>query len=302
MFLYNTKPIKMYPYGGHSVKIRKKLTAFASVLVGNIILTFAIKLFLLPSGLMSNGTTGLALVMEHLTGMPVSVFSLIFNIAMLILGWIILGKQFAATTLFSSIFYPLFLELLNRTIGDYQITENIFLNLLFAGMGTALGLGLIIRAGASSGGMDIPPLILERFFKIPVSVSLWCFDFVILMAQLPFHKPEDLLYGILLILTISITLNKSIHMGATKTEVKIISDKAPQIRDAVLNKVERGVTLLHGESGYLHRNTEVVLTVIASKELAKIERVVREVDPACFIIVNRVSEVWGRGFTKDKKD
>ena len=284
------------------MKIRKKLTAFASVLVGNIILTFAIKLFLLPSGLMSNGTTGLALVMEHLTGMPVSVFALIFNIAMLILGWVVLGKQFAATTLFSSIFYPLFLELLNRTIGDYQITENIFLNLLFAGMGTALGLGLIIRAGASSGGMDIPPLILERFFKIPVSVSLWCFDFVILMAQLPFHKPEDLLYGILLILTISITLNKSIHMGATKTEVKIISDKAPQIRDAVLNKVERGVTLLHGESGYLHRNTEVVLTVIASKELAKIERVVREVDPACFIIVNRVSEVWGRGFTKDKMD
>ena len=278
------------------------MVTFACVLVGNIILTLAIKLFLLPSNLMSNGTTGLALVMEHLTGMPVSVFSLIFNIAMLILGWVILGKQFAATTLFSSIFYPLFLELLNQTIGDYQITENIFLNLLFAGMGTALGLGLIIRSGASSGGMDIPPLILERFFKIPVSVSLWCFDFVILMAQLPFHKPEDLLYGILLILTISITLNKSIHMGATKTEVKIISDKAPQIRDAVLNKVERGVTLLHGESGYLHRNTEVVLTVIASKELAKIERVVREVDPACFIIVNRVSEVWGRGFTKDKKD
>lgn len=284
------------------MKIRKKLVTFASVLVGNIILTLAIKLFLLPSNLMSNGTTGLALVMEHLTGMPVSVFSLIFNIAMLILGWVILGKQFAATTLFSSIFYPLFLELLNQTIGDYQITENIFLNLLFAGMGTALGLGLIIRSGASSGGMDIPPLILERFFKIPVSVSLWCFDFVILMAQLPFHKPEDLLYGILLILTISITLNKSIHMGSTKTEVKIISDKAPEIRDAVLNKVERGVTLLHGESGYLHRNTEVVLTVIASKELAKIERVVREVDPACFIIVNRVSEVWGRGFTKDKKD
>lgn len=284
------------------MKIRKKLVSFASVLVGNIILTLAIKLFLLPSNLMSNGTTGLALVMEHLTGMPVSVFSLIFNIAMLILGWIVLGKQFAVTTLFSSVFYPLFLELLNQTIGDYQITENLFLNLLFAGMGTALGLGLIIRAGASSGGMDIPPLILERFFKIPVSVSLWCFDFVILMAQLPFHKPEDLLYGILLILTISITLNKSIHMGATKTEVKIISDKAPEIRDAVLNKVERGVTLLHGESGYLHRTTEVVLTVIASKELAKIERVVREVDPSCFIIVNRVNEVWGRGFTKDKKD
>ena len=70
----------------------------------------------------------------------------------------------------------------------------------------------------------------------------------------------------------------------------------------MLRKLERGVTLLHGESGYLHRNTEVVLTVIASKELAKIERIVREVDPSCFIIVNRVSEVWGRGFTAAKKD
>ena len=281
---------------------KKKWLSLATVLVGNIILTFAIKLFLLPSNLMSNGTTGLALVVQHLTGMPVSVFSLIFNILMLLLGWWLLGKQFALTTIFSSIFYPVFLEVLNQTIGDYQITENIFLNLLFAGMGIALGLGLVIRSGASSGGMDIPPLILERYFRVPVSVSLWCFDFVILLAQLPFHEPEDLLYGILLILTISITLNKSLHMGATKTEVKIISDKAAEIRDAVMLKVDRGVTLLHAESGYRHQKTEVILTVISSKELVKLERVAREVDPGCFVIVNRVSEVWGRGFTAAKKD
>ena len=281
---------------------KKKWISFATVVLGNVILTFAIKLFLLPSNLMSNGTTGLALVMQHFTGMSVSVFSLIFNVLMLLLGWWLLGKQFAVTTIFSSIFYPLFLELLNQTIGDYQITENIFLNLLFAGMGIALGLGLVIRSGASSGGMDIPPLILERYFRIPVSVSLWCFDFVILLAQLPFHEPEDLLYGILLILTISITLNKSIHMGATKTEVKIISDKASEIRDAVMLKVDRGVTLLHGESGYRHQNTEVILTVISSKELVRLERVAREVDPGCFVIVNRVNEVWGRGFTAAKKD
>lgn len=281
---------------------KKKWISFATVLMGNLILTFAVKLFLLPSNLMSNGTTGLALVMQHLTGMPVSVFSLIFNVLMLLLGWWLLGKQFAVTTIFSSIFYPVFLEVLNQSIGDYQITENIFLNLLFAGMGIALGLGLVIRSGASSGGMDIPPLILERYFRIPVSASLWCFDFVILLAQLPFHEPEDLLYGILLILTVSVTLNKSIHMGATKTEVKVISDKASEIRDAVMLKLDRGVTLLHGESGYRHQNTEVILTVISSKELVKLERVAREVDPSCFVIVNRVNEVWGRGFTAAKKD
>lgn len=281
---------------------KKKLLSMATVLTGNMILALAIKLFLLPADLMSNGTTGIALVVEHLTGLPVSVFSLIFNILMLLFGWWMLGKQFAMTTIFSSIFYPVFLEVLNQILGDYQITESILLNVLFAGMGIALGLGLVIRSGASSGGMDIPPLVLERYFRIPVNVSLWCFDFVILLAQLPFHKPEDLLYGILLILTVSITLDKAIHMGASKTEVKIISDKASQIRDAVLQKVDRGVTLLHGESGYRQQNTEVILTVIASKELVKIERVAREVDPSCFVIVNRVTEVWGRGFTANKKD
>ena len=228
---------------------------------------------------------------------------MILNVTMLIVGFIFLGKRTGIWTVYCSLGYTALMLLLEKIIPlSHPLTDESFMELCFGIIIYAVGTAVIFYAGASSGGMDIPPLILERLFKIPVSVSLWCFDFVILLAQLPFHEPEDLLYGILLILTISITLNKSIHMGATKTEVKIISDKAPLIRDAVLNKVERGVTLLHGESGYLHRNTEVVLTVIASKELAKIERIVREVDPSCFIIVNRVSEVWGRGFTKDKKD
>lgn len=284
------------------MKKKIKLLQLAMLLGGNILFTFAVKLFLLPANLMSNGTMGLALAVQHFTGLPVSVFALIFNVAMLILGWCLLGRQFAMTTLFSSLFYPVFLEVLNQLLGDYQITENIFLNLLFAGMGVALGLGLIIRSGASSGGMDIPPLILERLFRIPVSASLWCFDFAILLAQLPYHKMEDLLYGILLIMTISISLDKTLHMGASKTEVKIISDYAPQIRDAIMTRVDRGVTMLHGESGYRRQPTDVVLTVISSKELVKVERVAREVDPGCFVIINKVSEVWGRGFTAAKKD
>ena len=282
------------------MNIRKKLIFFASVLLGNIILTFAIKLFLLPSNLMSNGTTGLALVMEHLTGMPVSVFSLIFNVAMLILGWVVLGKQFALTTLFSSIFYPVFLEVLNQLIGDYQITENMFLNLLFAGMGTALGLGLIIRAGASSGGMDIPPLILKKKFRIPVSASLWAFDFCILLAQMMYNRMEDLLYGILLILTISFSLNKVLLLGTSRTEMKIISEEASLIRDAILSRVDRGVTILHGEGGYLRAPTEVILSVVSNHELPKIENLARDIDPNCFIIVSQVTEVWGRGFSQGK--
>ena len=159
----------------------------------------------------------------------------------------------------------------------------------------------MLRGGASTGGMDIPPLILNKFFKIPVSATLWAFDFCILVAQMMFHPLEDLLYGILLIIVISITLNKVMLFGTSRTEVKIISEKAEEIRQGILSRVDRGLTILHGEGGYLRRDTEVILSVISNHELPKIESLARGIDPSCFIIVSRVTEVWGRGFSYGKR-
>lgn len=279
----------------------KKWFSLLLVLVGNIIYTFSVKLFLLPADLMSCGTTGIALVVNELTNIPISSFIFVFNIIMLTLGWFILGRQFAMTTVFSSLFYPLFLELLNRLMGDVYITDNILLNVLFAGMGLGLSLGLVLRGGASTGGMDIPPLILHKFFRIPVSGSLWFFDFCILLAQMLFHPLEDLMYGILLIIVIYIALNKVMLFGTSKTEVKIISDKAELIRQGILSQVDRGLTILHGEGGYLRKDTELILSVISNHELPKIESLARSIDPDCFMIISRVTEVWGRGFTYGKK-
>jgi len=270
------------------------------VIGGNLIYTLAVKLFLLPADPMSCGTTGLALLVNRMTGIPLTAFILAFNIAMLAVGWWIMGRKFALNTLFSSLFYPVVLEILDRTLGDVRITENLLLNILFAGMGMGMGLGIVIRGGASTGGMDIPPLVLRKFFRIPVSVSLWVFDFLILTTQLTYHPLEDLLYGILLLMSISTALNKVLLMGTSRTEVKIISRHAEKIRDAILSKVDRGVTMLHGEGGYLHLDTEVILSVVSNHEMIKIERLARDIDPDCFMIVNRVMEVWGRGFSRSK--
>ena len=148
--------------------------------------------------------------------------------------------------------------------------------------------------------MDIPPLVLKKLFHIPVSVSLWTFDFCIMLSQMMFHKAEDLLYGILLLMTISFALNKMLLLGTSRTEVKIVSQRAQEIRDAILSKVDRGVTMLHGEGGYLHQQTEVILSVVSNHEMPKIEQLARGIDPDCFMIVTRVTEVWGRGFTYSK--
>lgn len=277
-----------------------RLLSLLLVLLGNTLYALTVKLFLLPAGLISCGTTGLAITVNHLTGIPMTGFILAFNVSMLVLGWFALGKQFALTTVFSSLFYPIALEVLNRTLGDIFITEDLLMNTLFSGLGLGLSLGMVMRGGASTGGMDIPPLVLKKFFRIPVTVSLWTFDFLIMLTQMTFHVPEDLLYGILLLMTISFSLNKVLLMGTSRTEVKIVSAKAEIIRDAILSKVDRGVTMLHGEGGFLHAPTEVILSIVSNHEMPKIERLARDIDPDCFMIVSQVTEVWGRGFSHGK--
>ena len=286
---------------GKTIQTGRRWISLLLVLVGNIIYAFAVKLFVLPANLMSCGTTGIALLVNHLTTLPVSWFIFGFNIVMLLFGWWILGRQFAMTTVFSSLFYPAALEILDILLGDVVITANPLLNVLFAGIGLGLSLGLVLRGGASTGGMDIPPLVLNKFFRIPVSASLWAFDFCILLSQMFFHPLEDLLYGILLIIVISVTLNKIMLFGTSRTEVKIISAKAQQIRQGILSQVDRGVTLLHGEGGYSGDPTEMLLSVVSNHELVRLERLARAIDPDCFMIISQVSEVWGRGFTYGKK-
>lgn len=285
----------------HKERNKKRLLNIVLVILGNLLYALSVKLFLLPAGLISCGTTGIALVVNHLTGLPISWFIFFFNIVMLCLGWAVLGRQFALTTVFSSLFYPIALEVLNRVLGDMMITQDILLNVLFAGLGLGGSLGMVIRGGASTGGMDIPPLVIQKLLHIPVSFTLWAFDFCIMLSQMMFHPLEDLLYGVVLLMVLSMALNKVLLLGTSKTEVKIVSPRAPEIRDVILSKVDRGVTMLHGEGGYLQNPTQVILSVVSNHELPKIERLARDIDSGCFIIVSRVTEVWGRGFSLSRE-
>ena len=241
-----------------------RLMSLGLVLVGNIAFAFSVKLFILPAKLISCGTTGIGMVVEHMTNIPMSTFILVFNIVMLSIGWAVLGRNFAMTTIFSSVFYPLMLEFLNQTLGDFVITDSQLLQTIFGGMCMGGSLGLVIRGGASTGGMDIPPLIINKFFRIPVSATLWVFDLIIMLCQLSFHPLEDLLYGVLLILSVSFALNKVMLFGTSRTEIKIISEHSDEIRQAILQQVDRGCTLLHGAGGYRGEELNVILSVVTT--------------------------------------
>ena len=270
------------------------------VISGNILYALTARLFLIPSGLITGGTTGIALAINHYFGISVSGSVLVFGILMLLLGLGLLGKQFALTTVISTFAYPLALGIFDQVLGDLVLTQDIFLNTVFSGIGIGLALSIIIRAGASSGGMDIPPLILERYFKVPVSLSLYVFDFCILLLQITYNNVSMILYGIILVLIYTTVLDHMILMGTAKTEVKVVSTKASQIREQILNELDRGVTILYAESGYLRQRTELVLSVVSNRELPRLEKLIRKIDPESFVVVSRVSEVRGRGFSMDK--
>ena len=263
----------------------------AAIVFGNALYSLAVALFLEPAGLITGGATGIALAFGRLTGLSVSGFLLAFNIAMLVWGWVVLGRAFALNTLASSILSPAFLALWEGLLHGRVLTEDIFLCTVFAGLGIGAALGMVIRAGASTGGMDIPPL---------VSLTMMVFDIAILLVQALFSQSDQVLYGIVLVILHTIVMDKMLLMGDSRTQVKIISAQSDAIREAILEQLDRGVTIFHGEGGYTRDPSEVLLSVVSNRELPKLEKLVHSIDPECFLIVSRVTEVSGRGFSLEK--
>ncbi len=272
-----------------------------TIMLGNFIYAVGIVFFIMPSGLITGGTTGIAIAVNHYTKIPISSIVLAFNVIMFMIGLFVLGKKFALTTLISTLFFPLCLEVLQKLFLNFVITDDIFLCTIFGGVCIGSAIALVIRVGASTGGMSIPPLILNKYMHIPVSVSLYVGDCIILALQVAFSDKNKILYGIVLVMIYSIVLDKLLILGTNKIQIKVISSKSSEIKDAIISKFDRGVTLLHSKSGYLEREMDILLTVISNNDLSKFEKLVHEIDDEAFVIISHVNEVRGRGFSIGKK-
>ena len=273
---------------------------WASILFGNALYSLAVALFLEPAGLITGGATGIALAIGRLTGLPVSGLLLFINLAMLVWGWAVLGRAFALNTLASSVLSPAFLGLFEGLLAGRVLTEDIFLCTVFSGLGIGVALGLVIRSGASTGGLDIPPLVLNKWFKLPVPATMLTFDIAVLLMQAVFSPVQQVLYGVVMVLIHTIVMDKMLMLGASRTEVKIVSSQSDAICAAILAQLDRGVTILHGEGGYTREPSAVLLSIVSNRELPRLEKLAHSIDPTCFLIVSHVTEVSGRGFSLDK--
>lgn len=272
-----------------------------TVLAGNTLYALAVSLFILPNGLITGGTTGLALVAQYKLGIPIAAFVGVFNVVMFVAGAAVLGKAFAFTTIISTFYYPFILGVFEGLFGSSPLTGDTMLATVFAGLLIGAGIGMVIRAGASTGGMDIPPLILNKKFRLPVSMTMSVFDCLILLTQMVFAGKEKILYGILLVLLYTMVLDKVLMIGQNQMQVKIISEQCEIISEAIQNRLDRGTTLLLIEGGHLRKASYAVLTVVSGRELSKLNELVMGLDSNAFMIINQVSEVRGRGFTLHKE-
>lgn len=293
---------KMKRLIGEVMKNKKKLFVQALIIMAGLSLYSAgVALFILPLDMIAAGTTGMALVAQKLWGIPLSTFIAVFNVMMFVLGWAELGRDFAFSTLVATFYFPFALDSATAIVGDLVLTRDPMLCAVCAGVIIGFSLGIVIKAGASTGGTDIPPLVLKKRLNIPIPVTMYVTDFVVLIAQMAFGDKERILYALVMVMVYTVVLDKVLMMGTKQIQAKIVSEKFEELSAAIQEKMDRGTTLLSMEGGHTRKKTMMVLVIVSGRELNKLNSLVSEVDDKAFMIVNQVGEVRGRGFTLKKE-
>lgn len=226
-------------------KLGYQILELCGILLGNAILAFGIAAFVLPHGMITGGATGLGLVTSRAFGVDLSVAVAVYNIILFAVGAFVLGKKFALTTIVSTIVYPMFLSFFTQQRWIATMTNDILLSAIYAGIMVGLGVGIVIRFGASTGGLDIPPLILNKKLGIPVAVSMYFFDFTVLLLQVVISTKEQVLYGILIVILSSIVLGYVSLAGQKKVQVMIISRHYQEIRDMLFGVKENNTFIVY---------------------------------------------------------
>lgn len=278
--------------------MKQQLKQLPQILIGNILLAFAICAFVVPNGFMMGGSNGIALFLKNFIPLPLSVLNAILNVALFLVGLFCMGKAFAATSLLSTILYPIIMAVFEQLpIGTLFAGEDPLLCAIFAALCAGLGIGIVVRAGGSTGGMDIPPIILNKYTGIPVGTWLMIFDSVIVVAQVCFNGLSGLLLSLLIILLISLVVNRTIITGEQKVQIIIISPAYEEIRQEILRSQDSGATMLDIETGMTGESQKAVFSVVYAKKYPEIRDAALRIDPKAFIVTTDVKNVNGIGYT-----
>lgn len=270
------------------------------IMLGNLILSFGVTAFMIPHHIIIGGSTGIASCIQYYFHIPLSYTVMFINVVMFLAGYFILGKKFAFTTIISTFVYPIFLNIFQSIEGISAFCEDMVLAAVYGGIVIGLGIGLVMKAGASTGGMDIPLIILNKKKGIPIGTSMNICDTLILVTQMTFSKTTEILYGIAIVFVTSSIINKVLTSGVTQVQMFIISPKYEEIKYELLHNLDNGVTMVNIETGMNEQSQKAVLAVLSNRKVSRVKQAVLDIDKQAFITISQITEVDGRGFSFDR--
>ena len=230
----------------------------------------------------------------------------VLTVVLFLAGSLVLGKKFAAKTILSTICYPLLLTLLSylakHVIAPDTFIMDKYLATIYGGALMGIGVGCVFRTGASTGGMDIPPLIINKYTHIPLPTLVLIVDALTVLLGAAVYGLQAALTGILSVWVSSYMINKTMMIGGHDARnVMIVSNKHTEIMDRIHEVLERGTTILEATGGYSSEKRPVIMAVVSKKQLPELEHLVSHIDPEAFVIVMEANEVQGLGFTYEEE-
>lgn len=281
-------------------RIKSALFDYFLILAGVSLTALGLVWLLIPNRIAAGGVSGIATVTYYLWGWPVGLVMFALNLPLFLACLRAFGPRFGVRTLFGAAFLSLMVELWQRIIPG-PLTTNMLLAAFYGGVITGAGMGLTFRAKGTTGGTDLAAQLFHRYAGIPVGQALLILDgLVITIAGVAFRSPEAALVAIITVFISSRAVD-AVLLGIDYAKAAvIISDRAPEIGEALLNELERGVTGLDGRGLYSGRRREILLCVISRSEETKLKEIVHRIDGRAFVIMAGVNEVLGEGFKEDR--
>nr|WP_251551907.1 YitT family protein [Neobacillus muris] len=265
------------------------------VLIGAAIIAVSFNVFLLPNQIASGGVSGISTILTSLFGWEPAYVQWAFNIPLFFAGVLLLGKQFGAKTLAGTIFLP-FVVFLTKEVEPW--TNDPLLGSLFGGIGVGLGLGIVFRGNASTGGTDLAAQIINKYTGFTLGRCVVLIDGLIVLAAAIVFDIEKALYALIGLYVTSKTIDLiQIGFGRSKMAM-IITEKQEEIRHGILHKIDRGVTKLSAYGGFTEHERPVLMCVVDQTEFTKLKQLVKTIDPSAFVVVMDAAEVLGEGFKR----
>lgn len=281
-------------------KIIQQVKSYVMITIGLLLFAFSWTAFLIPSGIIGGGVSGISSLIFFSTGLPVGIASFIINAILVLIAMRILGAKFGINTIFGIVVGSAFFILLQHFIKQ-PLVDDPFMCALIGAMLSGLGVGIAFSNGGNSGGTDIIALIVTNYYNIsPGRVIIYIDILIVASSYLVFQSVEKIVYGYVVMGVFGYTLDMVIEGSKQSYQMMIFSKDNAAIADRIGNEIQRGVTLLKGTGWYTKNDQNVLLVIAQKQDRQNIMKIIKEIDDSAFISIAKVNGVFGKNFDRIK--